>query len=206
MNAIPQRLPAPALDQMAYQFSPLSDGQIRCVLRFDGALDAERLARAFRLSLDAEPVLGCRFVVRRGRCDWARRADLNDLAHCPVAMFASQERLDEVLEQVLLAPLDPFAGPPVTGRLLRGATDTLIVKINHFAADGFGLLQFLRVLAAIYGELGARPGYQPTPNLASRGRRCLRARDDRLPAGAADHGQHLPRGDDPRHRLLRRRG
>ena len=36
--------------------------QIQAVLRLDGRLDYNKLARAVRLSVDIEPVLGCRFI------------------------------------------------------------------------------------------------------------------------------------------------
>ncbi|HMQ30595.1 MAG TPA: hypothetical protein PKD53_07685 [Chloroflexaceae bacterium] len=163
----PQRLPATALDQLAFLFRSLSDGQIRCVLRFDGRLDAARLERAMRLSLDAEPVLGCRFVQRRGRCVWERHPDLDRLRLCQVV--ASGEPLDAALEEFLVAPLEPATGPVVAACLLRGEADTLAIKLHHFAADGIGLLQYLMTLAAIYRELGANPDYRPRPNLAGRG-------------------------------------
>lgn len=167
--AIPARLPAVALDQLSFLFGPLSDSQLRCVLRLDGQLDAGRLQRALRLTLDAEPVVGCRFVRRRGRFAWERRADLDDLALCQVVACADQRTLDQELDRFLVVPMDVFAGPAAAACLLRSDTDTLIVKLHHFAADGLGMLQFLVTLAAIYRELAVCPGYRPRPNLASRG-------------------------------------
>src|SRR5689334_18119186 len=131
VSTIPARIPAPALDQLAFLFSPLSDGQLRCVLRLNGHLDAERLARAFRLSLDAEPVLGCRFVRHRGRCAWERRADLDCLPLCQTVDCAATDALDHELQHFLLAPMDPMAGLVATARLLRADSDTLAVKLHH---------------------------------------------------------------------------
>lgn len=166
---LPARLPAPALDQLSFLFGSLSDSQVRCVLRLDGRLDAGRLQRAFRLSLDAEPVVGCRFVRHRGRFVWERRADLDALSLCQTVMCEDSEAHERALQRFLLAPLDVTAGPAGTACLLRADTDTLVVKLHHFAADGLGMLQFLMVLAAIYRELNVNPAYQPHPNLASRG-------------------------------------
>jgi NRPS condensation-like uncharacterized protein len=139
------------------------------VLGLDGRLDARRLSRAFRLSLDAEPVLGCRFVQQRGRCLWERLTDLDRLPLCQAIECADTQGLDRELQRFLLAPLDPIAGPAAAALLLRAERDTLVVKLHHLAADGGGLLQFLRVLATIYRELGANPAYRPEPNLADRG-------------------------------------
>ncbi len=42
-------------------------GPVLFVMTFEGRLDPARLARAARLLLDAEPMLGCRFVPGPGR-------------------------------------------------------------------------------------------------------------------------------------------
>jgi NRPS condensation-like uncharacterized protein len=167
--AVPQRLPAPALDQLSFLFRSLSDGQVRCVLRMDGRVDAERLERAFRLSLDAEPVLGCRFVRRDGRLTWERREDLDLLPLLRTVDCAAPQALDYELQRFLVAPMNPAVGPVATARLLRADTDTLVIKLHHLAADGLGMLQFLIVFAAIYRQLRDNPGYQPSPNLGDRG-------------------------------------
>jgi NRPS condensation-like uncharacterized protein len=166
---IPSRFPAPALDQLAWLFAPLSDSQVRCVLHFGGRLDADRLARAFRLSLDAEPVLGCRFVRRRGRCWWERRTDLDALPLCPTVVCPDPATAERALQRFLNAPLEVSAGPAVAACLLRGENDTLAVKLHHVAADGLGMLRFLMVLADTYRALASDPAYRPRPNLAERG-------------------------------------
>lgn len=142
---------------------------MRCVLRLDGQLDGRRLARAFRLSLDAEPVVGCRFVRHRGRFSWERRADLDLLPLCLTLPCPDPQTHERELQRFIVAPMDITAGPAATARLLRGEADTLVVKLHHFAADGFGLLRFLMVLATTYRELAADPGYRPRPNLGERG-------------------------------------
>lgn len=188
---IPERLPAPALDQLSFLFRPLSDGQVRCVLRMDGPMDAGRLARAFRLSLDAEPVLGCRFARQRGRFFWERRPDLDRLPPLSAVDCADPQALDQELQRFMVAPMDPMTGPAAAVCLLRAERDTLAVKLHHLAADGIGLLRYLMVLASIYRELGVNPGYRPAPNLASRGQgQVLRQVG---PAGMLAALRHTPR-------------
>ena len=59
---IPARLPAEFQDQAVRILAGLrAAGDVQTVLVFRGSLDRDRLARAVRLMLDAEPVLGCRF-------------------------------------------------------------------------------------------------------------------------------------------------
>ncbi len=74
MNATeaPARYPALTLDRMLHLARHLHDGQSRYLITFSARLDTERIARAFELSLDAEPVLGCRFVDHPWRPYWER--------------------------------------------------------------------------------------------------------------------------------------
>jgi NRPS condensation-like uncharacterized protein len=189
---IPVRLPAPALDQLSFLFGPLSDSQVRCVLCLDGRLDAQRLQRALRLSLDAEPVVGCRFVQQRGRFAWERRADLNCLPLCEIVVCPDPQLRERELQRFLVAPMDISAGPAVAACLLRADTDTLVVKLHHFAADGLGMLRFLMVLATIYRELSVHPSYQPSPNLAGRGQEQVLRRAGFLSLLAALGSTRLP--------------
>ncbi len=77
---IPSHFPSVMLDQIVYCMqNKIADLQVRCIISFDGRVEAERMAQAVRLSLDAEPILGCRFVERWWRPYWKRREDLNHL-------------------------------------------------------------------------------------------------------------------------------
>ncbi len=140
----------------------LSDLQIRLVVTFAGQLDAARLARAVRLALDAEPVLGCRFVGDPWRPYWERVEDLDALPLCPVVRPQDPER---ELHRFLAEPLDPWAGPPLQVRLLRGERDTLCLKLHHAVADGRGALECLAMLAGTYQALAVDPDHQVEPNL-----------------------------------------
>ena len=169
MPGIPARLPAPALDQIAFLFHTFSDGQLRSVLSLDGQLDAERLKRAIRLTLDAEPILGCRFVQQRRRPYWERRNDLDRLPLCPIIGCANPHILEGELWRCMVTPMDATRDPIVEACLLRAERDTLVIKIHHSVADGIGVLRYMTILAAIYRELSVNPDYQPRPNLDSRG-------------------------------------
>lgn len=155
---IPDRFPATVQDLFNYLGRLWHDGQIRCVVRFAGQVDAARMARAARLTLDAEPVLGCRLVERPFRPYWQRRPDLDTLPLCPVA---GGKDLDGQMWRFLTAPVDPCTGPLVHVRIFRGVTDTLCVKLDHGGGDGAGAMQTLTLLAATYRELAADAGYRP---------------------------------------------
>ncbi len=140
----------------------LSDLQIRCVITFAGRVDARRLQRAIRLTMDAEPVLGCRFVGDRWCPYWQR---LDDLDARPLLSVAWPQDPEGELHRFLAEPLDPWAGPPLVARLYRSAHDTLCVKVHHAVADGRGVLEYLALLARTYRALAIDPAHRPRPNL-----------------------------------------
>ncbi len=72
---IPQRIEAQTFDWAVYTLAILFQPDIQLVTDLDGPADPERLGRALRLLLDAEPVLGCRFVPAPHKPYWARLKD-----------------------------------------------------------------------------------------------------------------------------------
>lgn len=149
-------------DVIEYLFRRLCDQQIHCVLTFDRVLDAERLALAVRLTLDAEPVLGCRFIERPWRSYWQRRDDLDSCAPCRLEAAFS---LDDQLQRFMTAPCDPRVDPLLRVFLLRSSVDTICVKVDHVVADASGLRDCVALIASIYNRLGRDPSYRPQPNL-----------------------------------------
>lgn len=164
---IPGRFPAPTMDWFMYLVRTLHDGQIRCVITFADRVDAERIALATRLTLDAEPILGCRFIEHPRRPYWERCDDLDYRSFCPVV---ESPDLEYELCQFMAEPVDPCTGPQVQARIFRSDRDTLCLKVNHMVADAGGTLDYASLLAKTYRELGKSPDYYPEPNLsASRG-------------------------------------
>jgi NRPS condensation-like uncharacterized protein len=151
------------------------DPQILLVLSFDGRLDDSRMERAVRLSVDAEPLLGCRFVDRKWRPHWERRKDLD---HVRLFNLTKGVEVPKALEEVLTTPMDPAKGPLVEVQILRSVADTLCIKLSHVVGDGGGIMEYGDLLAGIYRQLGSDPGYVPIPNVG--GRRGLRQISDRL--------------------------
>ncbi len=158
---VPQRLAAPALDQLMYLARTLHDGQLRSMVTLKRPLDAERMARAVRLSMDAEPVLGCRFVPHPWRPYWERR---DDLERMPLLRIFEPPNIEEKIWEFLAEPLDPVKDLPVQAGLFRGASDTLAVKMSHEVTDGAGGLEYGLLIRKIYQELEANPAYRPISN------------------------------------------
>jgi NRPS condensation-like uncharacterized protein len=62
LHDIPERFPAPPLDQFNYVLKRLGDMSMRLVIDLAGRLDEARLARACLAAIRQAPVLGSRFV------------------------------------------------------------------------------------------------------------------------------------------------
>jgi NRPS condensation-like uncharacterized protein len=138
-------------------------GPVLFVTSFEGRLDPTRLARAARLLLDAEPMLGCRFVAGPGRPYWRRRDDLDTETWCFVQ---ETDDPDAVLRQ-LMTPVPEHIERTIRLHLLRGpAGDTLVMWITHMLADAYAARQCAGLLGEIYTRLRDEPGYRPETNPA----------------------------------------
>lgn len=138
-------------------------GPVLLVMTFEGRLDPARLVRAARLLLDAEPMLGCRFVPGPGRPYWRRRDDLDAETWCVV--HETDDR-DAVLRQ-LMTPVPEHIERTIRLHLLRGPDgDTLVMWITHMLADAYAARQCAGLLGEIYTRLRGDPDYWPETNPA----------------------------------------
>jgi NRPS condensation-like uncharacterized protein len=72
-NIVPTTLPVNGHDRYNYLVKYAgSNTQLQAVVLFDRNLDEDILKKAVRLSLDAEPVLGCRFIEDEKQPYWQR--------------------------------------------------------------------------------------------------------------------------------------
>lgn len=161
-TSIPTRFRCSMFDETLYAMSSVLDPQIGLVLAMDGLFDEQLLSRAIRLSLDTEPHLGSRFVPGWWRACWERMEELKDDTYFKVQSTADPSR---DLIDFLAEPIDSFDGPQVNALLLRSESDTLCLKVSHFAADAWGVKQYSYLLAYIYGTLTTTPDFVPEPNL-----------------------------------------
>jgi len=162
-NSIPQRFRVPIQEQIGIcALRRLGTGGIQLVLRMSGRVDFDRLSRAVRLTVDAEPILGCRFRLHWFRPTWERRADLDTIRLC---QLVEPSNPDEAVNDFLVAAVDPTVDPLVRVLVVRGQTDTVCVKLSHMAGDGTGLKEYCRLLARTYRSLEQDPGYVPEPNV-----------------------------------------
>ena len=175
MDKIPDRFPAAAIDKIisSGQDIGIADFMLQMELSFNHALDAERLARALDLMLDAQPVLGCRLVTEKKNIYWERLPQpWNDV----FLLTTEQAEFESFRDR----PVDSRRGPQVKACLLRAAdNDRLLIKVAHQVCDAAGLNDIVAQMSYLYGQLAKDRGCRPQPNIR----------------GARDCGQimrHLP--------------
>jgi NRPS condensation-like uncharacterized protein len=151
--------PASAQDKMNYITRLNADQQLHVVVTFPGRVNQSRLAKALRMLMDREPVLGCRFIEQGNRVGWERRSDLDQLELLRVIETSD---LQAELYEFAVLPGDPCVDPLVQARIFRSPTgDTLCLKVNHVAADGAGVKEVAYLLADTYRRIEANPAYKP---------------------------------------------
>ena len=154
---IPRRFRTHTADQGMDILSEFFVPRIQMVIDLEGPLDPDRLSDALRLSLDAEPVLGCRFVPRWIWPYWERLEKV-DPAHLL--------KTDQTPEEFLGADFDEKQHPQIQGLLTKD--NRLVLKVNHQVADAGGTKEVGYLVARIYRKLGENPSFRPEPNLGSR--------------------------------------
>lgn len=123
---------------------------INLVLTLTGRLDETILARAIGDCLAMEPVFGCRFQEGWWQPYWS--LPKADTAESQLEVRIADDT-NQALQDVLSREADARNGPGFRAFLLRGATDTLCLKLDHKLGDGQTLRLFGQLLAESYSRL-----------------------------------------------------
>lgn len=128
----------------------ISNSQIQVIMKLDGSVDFEKLKRAVRLSVDVEPVFGCRFV-EDDPPYWKRLDNIDEITFC---FLEETNNSDEAVMTFLQSPLDMDNDPNVKVKIIRSEQcDILGVKINHTCCDGAGAKKYVQLLSDIYSRI-----------------------------------------------------
>jgi NRPS condensation-like uncharacterized protein len=140
--------------------------QIQAVMKLDGRLDFDKLKRAVRLSIDQEPVLGCRFIENR-KPYWKPLDNIGIIDFCTLE---ETEDIDQAIHNFIRSAVDIDNDPMVNVRLIRsGRSDVLAIKMNHACCDGIGTQEYVQLLADIYTNLyQENDTFIPEPRIAGR--------------------------------------
>jgi NRPS condensation-like uncharacterized protein len=153
-----ERYLATSQDRMQFTTRYVCDQQLHVIMEFSDRLDGDRVKKATRLLLMAEPILACRFIDVAFPY-WQRREKLDSLPDF-LLVDCSEPRAEA--EAFAIMPSDPTVDPLVMVRLFRAErTDTLCIKTNHVVADGTGARSISYSLADIYSHLGPDADHQP---------------------------------------------
>ena len=166
MSEIPERFVATGADAAIAITRAAVNHRIGLSLSFQPEhFDPDRLARALRLSFDAEPVVGCSFRTDERRAYWQRMQDLDSTT------LLIQEGVSDpdATMRLFQAAEVPDEGPQAAMALFRSPQqDVLGIKVSHVLADGQAAKQYAYLLADIYTRLGVDPTFTPRPNLRER--------------------------------------
>ncbi|NLI14050.1 condensation domain-containing protein [Pelotomaculum propionicicum] len=169
----PDILPAAVSDWINYAARHgTSNCQIHAVLEFQGHLDAAKLAEAVRMSVDIEPILGCRFVEEQIRPYWQRLVDIDDIKLCSLEETRDNEK---TLRRFMSQSFDEKHDTQVLVKIIRsGENDTICVKMDHACCDGGGIKEYLKLLSAIYTNLANGVRFEAKPSSpGKRDQSCL---------------------------------
>ena len=196
MTQIPQRLPTAGGDRSSLALSALLNLVLGCRLTFEERLDTRVLARATRLVLDAEPVLGCHLREGLLGAEWERCEALD--ARVPFSVADTTNPHDDAIA----FHDEPFdeTGPRVAVRLLRSEdADDLCIRLDHIAGDGWSTKMLAYLLAKTYSAVLADPDYAPEPDLSPRPSHADlgRADDEQKAAAKKGPGMATPRWRKP---------
>jgi len=163
MEDIPRRFPSTIPDRALALFSRSVNDYIHMMiqmeLEFSHKLDPDRLARSIDLTLDAEPVLGCRWVPH-WRGPWWERLDASERRS-----FWLVNGKDEY-EAFKSQEIDPTVGPQIRACLWQSPDrDHVLLKVAHCVADAGGVKDICSDISHIYERLAREPNYQPEPNI-----------------------------------------
>ena len=165
-QALPATLPAEFADEMltlAREFG--APGIAHLFLPVATRLEPQRLARAARLLVDSEPVLGCRFEMTATGARWRRHEDPDRVAWLEIAQAPD---FDTAVSSVMLSEETPGDRTVVVRLFSLPQHDLVAITLDHAAGDGAALLECAYQLAELYSILRDRPDHRPVPNLTPR--------------------------------------
>jgi NRPS condensation-like uncharacterized protein len=159
---IPNTFPTVQIDDMLSTIGMACDLQIHATIHFEDHINRDILKKAIRLSVDAEPVLGCHLEKISWKQQWKRCSDekLNSI-------FDYKETSESEVEQLeyMRSAYSPYEDPALKALLIRSkSSDTLCIKLSHIALDGGGTKEYLKLLVNIYNQLLKDINFQPSSN------------------------------------------
>jgi NRPS condensation-like uncharacterized protein len=163
-NGMTNKIKTSACDMLNYLLRTGTDQQVNFVFHLNGNINDKMMKKAVRLSMDAEPVLGCKLIIKKKRAYWERREDIEKLDYFKLIKTRKPEK---ELKKFVLSQIDPTTESILKIRVYRAETDTLVIKSDHTVMDGGGFYDYLTLLCTIYNKLLENPNFSVEPNTVS---------------------------------------
>lgn len=153
------RLPAVLEDKILFWMNRCQNSQLHLVIYLNGYVNEDILAKAVRLTLDFEPVLGCKFVNKFYCPFWERHNNLDSITHVRLTQTIDS---DSILSQIFEKEyIDTELGPQIKVWVIRSESDIICIKGSHVAMDGVGIKEYGYLLADIYQKLAKGDDIKP---------------------------------------------
>ncbi|MHB8065918.1 MAG: condensation domain-containing protein [Ruminiclostridium sp.] len=138
-----------------------SDTQIKVIIEFEGKLDIECMMKAIRMSVDAEPVLGCMFAEDDSNPIWKRLKNIDEIEWCSWEYAINKER---ALKEFLLGQSRSEVQQIQAKIICLKEHDILCLTLNHSCCDAVGIKDYIGLLSNIYSNLCSQSDYYPSIN------------------------------------------
>ncbi len=144
----------------------VSNLQIQAVLKLDGRLDFDKLNRAVRLSVDAEPIFKSRFI-ETDPPHWEPLENIGVVNFCSLQVV---DDIDSAVQYFIESTVNLDKDPMLNVKLFRSEQyDVIALKVNHTCCDGAGVKEYIQLLAEIYCAIDKEDGaYIPAPRVGGR--------------------------------------
>lgn len=133
----------------------MSNLQIQAIMKLDGRLDFDKLKRAVRLSVDAEPIFKCRFI----EDDPPYWKPLENMGMVNFCSLEETNDIDHAVDNFIQSSIDMDNDPMLKVKLIRlEQYDVIGLKISHACCDGGGAQEYIQLLANIYSNIDKEDG------------------------------------------------
>jgi len=154
----------------------IGDVQLHMVVDLSEPFAVEELRAAAAATVDAFPILGCRYRPGWWRDRWETADDLPS----PVEETVVEQAVEETTTELIRRPLDPREVGPWRVVQIR-ATDgcRLLISVAHLLADGNGALMVVREMCRHLAGVPSEPTWTDRPMDRGMGQllRAIRLRD-----------------------------
>lgn len=142
-----------------------SNALIQYIIVFDKPLDFEILKKAVNNCIIADPLLGCVYSTMDSCPEWVAV----NVETAGVCRHVTTDRIVSEIDRFLAERIDVGKEAPFKIALIESIESILVIKVHHALCDGIASLQFVRLLAEMYGKLQDHADYKMKLGIPRRG-------------------------------------